>query len=204
MSSQLLVPNVLSVSCKRFLSYIYFVGFSIAQNTKSERLDVVSPLKLCLLSQTSLPPSGKSPDVALATVPLPSTTPHGLSVLYLALSFSASGQPRCVYNSGPCLGRSKVLTLPCSSAFFWRGRLPGVLLCSPLSLPHLWRKPSCYRPSQRACQTDFTPCTFLNKGPRDHGVAPSVCCPSHPTTLRGIWGEGARVSFVSWRDPVGL
>ena len=37
--SQLLVPNVLLVSCKRFLSYIYFVDFSIAQNTKSERLE---------------------------------------------------------------------------------------------------------------------------------------------------------------------
>lgn len=73
--SQLLVPNVLSVSCKRFLSYIYFVGFSIAQNTKSERLDVVSPLKLCLLSERLFPPSGKSPDVALATVPLPSLLP---------------------------------------------------------------------------------------------------------------------------------
>lgn len=75
MGSQLLVPNVLSVSCKRFLSYIYFVGFSIAQNTKSERLDVVSPLKLCLLSERLFPPSGKSPDVALATVPLPSLLP---------------------------------------------------------------------------------------------------------------------------------
>ncbi|CAI9179305.1 unnamed protein product [Rangifer tarandus platyrhynchus] len=73
--SQLLVPNVLLVSCKRFLSYIYFVGFSIAQNTKSERLDATSPLKLCLLSERLFPPSGKNPDVALATVPLPSPLP---------------------------------------------------------------------------------------------------------------------------------
>ena len=73
--SQLLVPNVLLVSCKRFLSYIYFVGFSIAQNTKSERLDATSPLKLCRLSECLFPPSGKSPDVALATVPLPSPLP---------------------------------------------------------------------------------------------------------------------------------
>lgn len=76
--SQLLVPNVLSVSCKRFLSYIYFVGFSIAQNTKSEA--GCCSLQLCLLSERLFPPSGKSPDVALATVPLPLPTPHGLSV----------------------------------------------------------------------------------------------------------------------------
>lgn len=35
----------------RGLSYIYFVGFSIAMLSSLERLDVASPLKLCLLSE---------------------------------------------------------------------------------------------------------------------------------------------------------
>lgn len=102
------------------------------------------------------------------------------------------------------MGRGEVLT-PCQCLFLEKMTPPGVLLPSaPLSSPHLWRKVSCYRPPHRACHTRLhTLCTFLNKGPGDHGAGCCVCCPSLPTSLRGVWGRG-QGQLCKLEDPVGL
>lgn len=143
------------MSCKKFLSYIYFVGFFlIAQNTKTERLDSVSPLKLCLPSELPSLLGGKGLDAALV-MPPPPPMDSFLRELYLALSFSASiDQPLCVHNPGPFLGRSRVFT-PSQCLFCGGEDSPegSPALCTPLPLTP-WRKLNCYKPPHSACQTD--------------------------------------------------
>lgn len=105
------------VSCKKFLSYIYFFQFFlIAQNTKTGRLDSVCHLKLCLLPELLFPLGGKSPDTALPPL-LPA---HGLFRLFAVSSFEfariqstpSPTPPPCVENPGRRLGKRPRILCP--------------------------------------------------------------------------------------------
>lgn len=76
-------------------------------------------------------------------------------------------------------------------------------LCTPLLATPLEKSELLQTPAPCLSHRLHTLCTFLNKGPGDHGAGCCVCCPSLPTSLRGVWGRG-QGQLCKLEDPVGL
>lgn len=148
------------MSCKKFLSYIYFVGFifKIAQNTKIERLNSVLSFKLGLLSELPFQLGGKSPEAALPLPPLQ----DGQFPLWLYLALSCIWSTH-VYRARPLCSRMFIRSVP----FFWRrGPLCPAQTGAPPLHPCLhgsWGNGTVTLPAQCLSNRLQTLSTFLNK-----------------------------------------